>query len=146
MPVRSDAATATQRWVTGMSNSNAAATRGVQSLTVSPGQSAAAAADKWLAKVTAARDKFARRVGSVTLSQWQQAMTSYGIARMGTGAQQKQAKFTGFMQEFLPYLKAGVDQVHTMPRMTLEDSVARAAAMIRHNAGFQRGTGGGFGG
>lgn len=129
-----------------MSNAGPAATRGVQSLTVSPGQSAAAAADKWLAKVTAARDKFARRVGSVTLSQWQQAMTSYGISRMGTGAQQKQQKFQSFMGEFLPYLKAGVDQVHAMPRMTLEDSINRAAAMIRHNAGFQRGSGGGFGG
>lgn len=142
MPVRSDPATATTRWVNGMSNATNAAQRGVAAVTVSPGQSAAAAADKWLAKVSAARDKFARRVGAVSLSQWQNAMTSYGISRMGTGAQQKQAKFTGFMQEFLPYLKSGVDQVHQMPKMTLEDSVNRAAAMIRHNAAFQRGTGG----
>lgn len=142
MPVRSDPATATSRWVQGMSNATQAATRGVQSVTVSPGQSAAAAADKWLAKVTQARDKFARRVGAVTLGQWQNAMTSYGISRMGTGAQQKQGKFQSFMTEFLPHLKAGVDQVHAMPKMTLEDSINRASAMIRHNAAFQRGTGG----
>ena len=146
VPVRSDAATATQRWVNGMSNATAAAQRGVAAVTVSPGQSAAAAADKWLAKVTGARDKFARRVGAVSLAQWQNAMNSYGISRMGTGAQQKQGKMQAFMTEFLPYLKAGVDQVHTMPRMTLEDSVNRAAAMIRHNAGFQRGTSGTYGG
>lgn len=143
MPVRSDAATATQRWVNGMSNATAAAQRGVASVTVSPGQAAAAAADKWLAKVTNARDKFARRVGAVTLAQWQGAMNSYGISRMGTGAQQKQGKYQNFAAEFLPFLKSGVDQVHTMPKMTLEDSVNRAAAMIRHNASFQRGTGGG---
>lgn len=142
MPVRSDPATATSRWVNGMANAGPAAQRGVAAVTVSPGQSAAAAADKWLAKVTQSKDKFARRVGSVTLSQWQNAMNTYGISRMATGAQQKQSKMQSFMTEFLPFLKSGVDQVHSMPRMTLEDSINRAAAMIRHNAGFQRGTGG----
>lgn len=142
MPVRSDPQTATARWVQGMSNAQPAMQRGVQSVTVSPGQAAAAAADKWLQNVSQAKEKFARRVGSVTLAQWQNAMNQYGISRAGQGAQQKQAKMQSFMQEFLPFLKSGVDAVHAMPRMTIEDSVNRAAAMIRHNHTFQRGTGG----
>jgi hypothetical protein len=141
VPVRSDAATATTRWVNGMSNSGDAMKRGVSALTVSPGQSAAQAADKWLAKVTQSKDKFARRVGAVSLSQWQNAMNSYGINRVAQGAQAKQGKMQSFMGEFLPYLKTGVDQINAMPKTTLEDGINRAVAMIRHNAGFQRGTG-----
>jgi hypothetical protein len=141
MPVRVDAATATQRWVSGMSNSSDAAKRGVMAVQVSPGQSAAAAVDKWLARTTAARDKYQRRVGAVTLGQWQNAMTQYGISRMAQGASQKQGKMQSFMQEYLPFLATGVEQVKSMPKNTLEDSIARATAMIRYNAGFQRGGG-----
>jgi hypothetical protein len=133
MPVRVDAATATQRWVSGMSNSSDAAKRGVMSVT---------ATDKWLARTQAARDKYQRRVGAVTLGQWQNAMTQYGISRMAQGASQKQAKMQSFMQEYLPFLATGVEQVKSMPKNTLEDSIARATAMIRYNAGFQRGGGG----
>lgn len=141
MPVRSDAATATQRWVSGMSNSSDAMRRGVGMVTVSPGASAAAAADKWLNNTMNSKDKFIRRTQAVTLGQWQNAMTSYGISRAGTGAQQKSNKMQEFMTEFLPHLKAGVEQIHQMPRTTLDDGINRAVAMIRHNATFQRGTG-----
>lgn len=138
MPVRSDAATATQRWVQNLSNSTTAMTNGVNRVTISPGQSAARAADKWLAKVTQSKDKFARRVGSVSLADWQNSMTSYGIARVAQGAQSKQGKMQSFMQEFLPYLNSGVTQIDAMPKNTLEDGISRAVAMIRHNANFQR--------
>lgn len=138
MPVRADPASATQKWVTNLSNSSAAMTRGVQAVTISPGQQAAAAADKWLMKVTQSKDKFARRVGSVSLADWQNAMTSYGIGRVATGANQKQAKMQSFMAEYLPYLQTGVATIDRMPKNTLEDGINRAVAMIRHNAGFQR--------
>jgi hypothetical protein len=141
MPVRSDAATATSRWVNGMSNSSDAAKRGVAAVNVSPGLSASQAADKWLAKVTQSKDKFARRTAAVTLQQWQASMNNYGIQRMASGAQQKQQKFTSFMQEYLPYLKSGVEQIQQMPKNTLDDSINRMVAMVRHNAQFQRGTG-----
>lgn len=141
MPVRVDAATAMQRWQQGMANAGPAMQRGVAALQTSPGASAAAAADKWLMKVSQSKDKFARRVGSVTLQQWQQAMNSYGISRASQGAQQKGQKMQSFMAEYLPYLKQGVDQVQGMPKNTLEDGIARAVAMIQHNAKFQRGSG-----
>jgi hypothetical protein len=124
-----------------MGGATDAATRGVNAVTVSPGQSAAAAADKWMNNTMAAKDKFARRVGSVSLGQWQQAMTQYGISRMAQGAQQKQGKMQSFMAEYLPFLSAGVQQIHSMPKNTIEDSIARATAMIRYNHTFQRGAG-----
>jgi hypothetical protein len=138
MPVRSDPQTATTKWVTNLSNSTAAMQRGVAALQTSPGTSAAAAADKWLMKVSQAKDKFARRVGSVTLSDWQNAMNSYGIGRVAQGAQAKQAKMQNFMSEYLPYLSNGVAQIDRMPKNTLEDGINRAVQMIRYNANFQR--------
>lgn len=142
MPVRSDPATATKRWAAGMSGSAEAMKRGVQALQTSPGQSAAAAVDKWLTNTTNARDKYVRRNQGYTLGDWQSAMNSYGISRVATGAQQKQGKFQSFMSEFLPFLSTGVAQIHSMPKNTIEDSIARASAMIRYNHGFQRGSGG----
>lgn len=138
MPVRSDPQAATAKWVQNLSNSTTAMQRGVAAVTVSPGQSAAAAADKWLSKVSQAKDKFARRVGSVTLGDWQNAMTQYGIGRVAQGAQAKQGKMQSFMSEYLPYLQQGVAQVDRMPKTTLEDGINRAVTMIRHNANFQR--------
>jgi hypothetical protein len=138
MPIKSDPAAATQKWVTNLSNSTQAMTRGVQAVTTSPGQAAAAAADKWLMKVTQSKDKFARRVGSVSLSDWQNSMTQYGIGRVAQGAQAKQGKMLSFQQEFLPYLAQGVAQVDRLPKTTLEDGINRAVAMIRHNANFKR--------
>jgi hypothetical protein len=138
MPVRSDPQTATDKWVTNLSGSTQAMQRGVAAVTVAPGAKAAAAADKWLMKVTAARDKFARRVGAVTLTDWQNAMTSYGINRVSQGAQAKKAKFTSFMTDYLPYLQQGVNRVDQMPKVTLSDGIARAVAMIEHNAAYQR--------
>ena len=138
MPVRSDPATAKSRWVSGMQGATEAMKRGVAAVTVSPGQKAAAAADKWLQKTTAARDKFARRVGAVSLDQWQTAMNNYGISRVGTGATQKSDKFESFMTDFLPYLKTGVAKVEAMPKNTLSDSGARMLAMMEHNAAYVR--------
>lgn len=138
MPVRSDPQTATDRWVSGMSNATTAMQRGVASVTVSPGQKAAQAADKWLMKVTSARDKFARRAGSVTLQDWQSAMTTYGINRVAQGAQSKKGKMLSFQQDFLPFLAQGVAKIDAMPKNTLEDGIARAVAMIQHNASYQR--------
>jgi hypothetical protein len=113
-------------------------TRGVQAVTVAPGIAAANAADKWLQNVTQAKDKFASRVRSVSLADWQNAMTSYGINRVAQGATAKQGKMQSFMTEFLPHLEAGVRQVDSMPHMNLEDGINRAVTMIRHNATFKR--------
>lgn len=138
MPVKADPQSATQKWVQNLSNAGQAMTRGVAGVQVSPGQQAAAAADKWLMKVQQSKDKFARRVGSVSLGEWQNAMTTYGIPRVAQGASAKQGKFQSFMQEYLPYLQAGVASIDRMPKNTLEDGINRAVQMIRYNAQFQR--------
>jgi hypothetical protein len=67
-------------------------------------------------------------------------MTNVGVPRVAQGAQAKQSKYTAFAQEFFPYLATGVQRIDAMPSTTLEDNINRAVAMIRHNAGFKRGS------
>lgn len=138
MPVRATASSATQRWVTNLSAATSQMTAGANSVTVAPGQAAAAAADKWLAKVTAAKPKFIANVSAVSLQSWQNSYINIGIPRVAQGAQAKQAKFESFMNDFLPYLQSGVAQIDKMPNTTLQDGINRATAMITYNSKFKR--------
>lgn len=138
MPVRSDPQAATAKWVRNISSATADITRGVQAVTTAPGQAAAAQAQKWINNLQAAQAKWKARVASVSLTDWQNAMLNVGVPRIAQGANAKQGKFTSFMQDFLPYLQSGVATIDKMPNVTLEDSINRATAMIRHNAKFSR--------
>ncbi|MGH7744670.1 MAG: hypothetical protein ACREQ5_07630 [Candidatus Dormibacteria bacterium] len=142
MPVRSNPADATKKWVQNIGQATDRITRGVQAVSVAPGQKAAAQSAKWLQRVTASQDKWRTRVASVSLSDWQNAMINVGIPRVAQGAQAKQAKMQDFMTSFLPYLATGVARIDAMPSVTLEDSINKAVAMIRHNAAFKRNSSG----
>ena len=65
-------------------------------------------------------------------------MLEKGLSRVGTGASQAMPKFADFMSEFIPHLQAGVRALETMPRGDLSQNVARAVAMMQHNARFRR--------
>lgn len=138
MPVRVTAEQATAKWLQNIGSASERMQTGAMAVTVAPGVLAAKAADKWLAKVTAAKAKFAKNVAAVGLSSWQQSYINVGIPRVSQGANAKQDKFTNFMNQFLPYLKTGLQTIDAMPSTTLEDGIARATAMIRYNAKFTR--------
>ena len=129
---------ATAKWLTRLSGASQQITDGVNGVTVAPGTKAAAAKDLWANRVMAAKDKWANRVGAVSLSEWQQSMINVGIPRIATGAQAKQGKMQDFMAQFLPYLDTGVSKINAMPKGDINASIARAAAMIQHNAAFKR--------
>lgn len=129
---------ATAKWVSRLSAASQQITDGVNGVQVSPGAKAAQAVDLWANRVMQSKPKWAARVGAVTLPEWQQAMITVGIPRIATGAQAKQGKVTEFMSQFLPYLDQGVAKVKAMPKGDINASIARAAAMIQHNAQFKR--------
>lgn len=131
---------ASDKWKTRLSAASADMTTGVNNVTVAPGVQAAAKRDKWLAGVTGAADKWQRNVKSVSLQQWQQAMTTIGIPRVAQGAQAKQQKMTDFMNSFLPFLDRGVAQINQMPDTDMESRIQKAVAMMRYNATYQRPT------
>lgn len=140
MPVRSDAQAATNKWVNNLQNAQAAMTAGAARVTVSPGQQAAAAADKWLARVTAAKQKFIDRVGSVSVDQWRNAYTTYGIPRVAQGANAKQSKMLAFQQDWLQYLSNNMSKIDRMPTTTLADSINKMVAQVQLNAAYKRGS------
>jgi len=84
-----------------------------------------------------------------TAAKWEQGLRNVGFQGYLYGVQVKGVqRFTSgidagapymqqFLSQFLPHVAAGLSQIYRMPKATLEDSIQRAAAMIRHNARFR---------
>jgi hypothetical protein len=115
-------------------------TAGVNRVTTAPGVQAAAKSDKMLNNLTAAvqSGKWARRTAAVPLADWQKAMTTKGVQRVGQGIDAAAAKTTDFFQQLFDYQSGLMQQVSTMPDMTLEDSISRMGTWVRGMAKFQR--------
>jgi len=124
------------KWSTNLGAAGPSITAGVNAVTVAPGQLAAAASAKWLARVQAAQAKFEKNVSAVTLAQWKTAMTSLGIPRIATGATAAIPKFTLFMTSWLNYLNANAAAIAAMPTDTLAQSIQKATAQITYNAAY----------
>lgn len=138
MPVKANADQATAKWLQNIGTATDRMKSGAMAVTVAPGQKAAAAADKWLQRVQQSQAKYKNNVARVSLQQWQDSYVNVGIPRVSQGAQAKKAKYTAAMADFLPYLAQGVAKIDAMPKVTLADSIARATAMIQHNAQYVR--------
>jgi hypothetical protein len=117
---------------------------GVNAVTENPAAKAANAVDTWAANVAKAKQKFVDSLQKVTLQSWKASMTGKGVQNMAAGYADAatQAKFLAFMRAWLPYVRDGAAQVRAMPKGNLEQGIARAVAMIRHNAAFRRPAGG----
>lgn len=135
-----DPAGAAQRWAQRLGQSGEKVRAGVQAVQVSPTSLAANAVQKWQARVQDPQtaQKFVNSLNRVTNAAWQDAMINKGIPRMSSGATSAQPKMQSFLQQFFPFLATGVAQVKAMPSMTLEDRIARSAAMQRYTHGFPR--------
>lgn len=131
------AAEVAKKWAQRASAAQPDYVAGIEAVTEAPGAKAAAKADKYIAKVTENVEKWADNVGATTLNDWKNA-TKGKAGRYAQGVQQGTSNMGAFLNEYLPYVEQGRQQVANMPDMTVEDGVARAAAMIRHNANFKR--------
>lgn len=134
--MQTNPATVTAKWVRNIGAATQSITDGVNAVTVSPGSKAAAQKNLWLQRIQASADKWAQNVGAVSLTTWQQDMITKGIPRIASGAQANQDKVQAFFTQFLPYLAQGVAQVKAMPKGDINAGIARAVAMIQHNAAF----------
>lgn len=114
--------------------------RGVERVTVAPGQLAAAQVDKMRTNINKSLDDgtWARRVSSVTVDEWKDDMIKKGIPRIAAGVEAAIPKTTEFFSQFLPHLEKVQAVVQAMPSVTLEDGINRAVANIRGNAEFVR--------
>lgn len=127
-------------WASGMANSTEKMRNGINAVTEAPTAKAARAVDRMVAGVqrAAAEGKIQAGLEAVTLEDWKRAMLDKGLGRVASGAQGAKGSFQDFMNEFIPHLQAGQRELETMPRGDLEANIARANAMMRHNARFRR--------
>jgi hypothetical protein len=135
MAMKDPAGTAA-KWAQRLGAAGQAITDGVAAVREAPGAKAAAQSAVWLANLQAAQVKWERNVSAVTLQQWQNAMTTKGIPRIGQGATAAIPKMTQFMQQWLPYAEQGRQSLP--PRGTVEQNYQRALAMMQYNHNFVR--------
>lgn len=133
-------ATIAATWASNLGAATTKMKNGVQGLTVSPTQQAAAAVGRWQAAMadpnTAAR--FQSGLQRVSLADWQNAYIQKGLPRIASGAQAAVPKFTTFLQQWIPFLQNASAQVAAMPNNTLQDRINRMVAMVNFEAGFKR--------
>lgn len=113
---------------------------GVERVSDSPTEKAAAKADKMKQRIVESIDsgKWQAGLRRVSLEDWKQKMLNKGVNRVASGIDEAADKVRDFASELLPHIDRGVDSVNKMPDVTLEDSIARMTTMVRHMAGFKR--------
>ena len=64
-------------------------------------------------------------------------MLTKGLPRIAAGASSGEPKMLNFLDQFLPYVAAGKKELERIPRGDLQTNIARAVAMMEHNAKFK---------
>lgn len=125
-----------QQWASRLGQSGQRIADGVASVSVAPGQAAARQKGAYVQGVNASQDKWATRVASVSLSDWQGAMTGKGVQRIASGATAAQPKFAAFMTQLLPHIATVRGSLP--PRGSLDQNIARMTQFVQGMAKFQR--------
>lgn len=120
------AAEAAQRWQQGFGAAGQRWADGIESVSVAPGQLAAAALPRYLAGVQQNGQKWASRVSGISLAQWKSQAVAKGQGRLATGAQSGMAKYQARIQQVLDAEKSIIAGLP--PRGTVEQNIQRSSA------------------
>lgn len=128
------AADAAQRWQTGFSGAGQRWADGINSVTDSPGQLAAAQEGRYVSGVTQNSRKWADRVSSVTLGQWKQVSIAKGQGRLASGATAGMPKYQAAIAAVLDAERSIIASLP--PRGSVDQNIARSSAfqLAMHNA------------
>lgn len=121
------------KWKRRLSGATEDVRRGIDKVSVAPGQMAAQAQDAMLTNLTESvtSGRWANRVGSVTLNDWKTAARDKGVGRIATGAAAAESKMAQVAQTLLPAVDAAAAAARQIPKVTIEDSIQRAATFMR---------------
>lgn len=122
IPSASDAA---QRWQQGFGAAGPKWAAGIDSVTVAPGQLAAAAQARYLQGVQQNAQKWASNSAAVTLAQWKTQSIQKGQARLASGAQAGMSKYQARIGPVLDAIKSITNSLP--PRGTVEQNIQRSA-------------------
>jgi len=108
--------------------------RGIDRVTESPMEKAAAKVDKWATKVVEAKDRWVARLRRRPLEFWKERFKTVGVGRISGGIDAAKADVIEFAEWLLPRVEAGQKLVAPMPDVTLDDMLARVDKFLRHMA------------
>lgn len=133
-----NAADVVAKWQRNLSASGDSYKAGVNAVQTAPGELAARAADRMAQKVldSVQSGRYQAAARKVTLDQWKQAATANGPARLASGAAKGKQKMTDFMGAWLPVMANVSQQVQSMPKGTIEDSLARVRKVMEAGKQF----------
>jgi len=114
--------------------------RGIDRVTESPTDKAAAKQDKMLANLTASvqSGKWANGLKRVTLEDWKRKARDIGVNRIAAGIDGAKEKVVAFAEQLLPHIDRQRDKIKAMPDVTLDDNINRMTSFCRGMAEFKR--------
>lgn len=115
---------AAANWASRLGAATQAYTDGVNSVTVAPGQLAAAAKNLWLQNTQAAVNRFAANSAAVQLPMWQQAAVQKGAPRLASGASAAQPKMEQVFGKLFPAIRNAVQALPA--RGTIDQNIERS--------------------
>lgn len=113
---------------------------GVMNPKISPTEAAIAVADSWhrIMSDSKTKEKWIEGRRAAGDETWLAGILGKGADRLVPGVEFGIGKYLEFANEFYPYMAPKVAEIKKMPKVTVEDRIARAAAMIKHNFNFKR--------
>lgn len=114
--------------------------KGIDRVTESPTEKAAAKQDKMLTNLTAAVNsgKWAAGLKRVSLEQWKKQTKDVGVNRIAAGIDAAKDKVVAFAEDLLPHIDRGLSKISALPDTTLDDNINRMTTFVRHMAEMKR--------
>ncbi len=114
--------------------------KGIDRVTESPTEKAAAKQDKMLTNLTASVNsgKWAAGLKRVSLDDWKRQTRDVGVNRIAAGIDAAKSKVIAFAEELLPHIDRGREKIKAMPDVTLDDNINRMVAFTRHMSELKR--------
>ncbi|OHB72326.1 MAG: hypothetical protein A2V70_19490 [Planctomycetes bacterium RBG_13_63_9] len=139
---RVDATKYVERWKTGITQNTGRIREGIERVSVSPTQQAAAAIDRTLANLIKSFQDgtWAAGLKKVDLQSWKDSTIRKGLERIAGGVERVTDSQQAMATKLLSAIDATLSEVNKTPRGDLESNISRSAAMIRGMA--KRGAGG----
>lgn len=111
--------------------------RGISRTSEAPGTAAVRQKEKMRQNVNAALDDgtWERRTAGVSLQEWQKAASEKGVARISQGIDAVQGKQVAMAERLLAAVDQAAAEVNAMPKVTIEDSIARMETFVRRMHG-----------
>jgi len=128
------ASSITETWASRTKGSVSAIQAGVNAVTESPMEKAAAKKEKMKNNLMESinNGSWEKGLRKVSLADWKAKTSSKVAARLSSGVDNAMSKRTAFDQWMVNTMNSALGEISSMPDMTLEDNLNKAVAMMRY--------------